>query len=95
MQLGRDGHLRFLQVRLQEVTQRSQIMLQTVHQKAIYPFLLLISIAVCFSHQVSLDGEDSFPCCLTVTPPTRDHDRLGVAVLSGEIDLCVGLFTDL
>lgn len=47
------------------------------------------------SHQLSLDGEDSFSGCLTVGFLACDNDHLGVTVLSREVDLGVGLLADL
>lgn len=47
------------------------------------------------THQLTLDGQDSNPSCLTVALLARDDDHLRVAVLSGQVDLGVGLLADL
>lgn len=52
-------------------------------------------VEVDVSHQLSLDGEDSFPGCLTVALLARDDDHLRVTVLCRQVDLSVRLFTDL
>lgn len=47
------------------------------------------------SHQFSLDGEDSISGRLTVALLACDDDHLGVTVLCRQVDLSVGLLTDL
>lgn len=47
------------------------------------------------SHQLSLDGEDSVSGCLAVGLLACDDDCLRVTVLRWQVDLGVGLFTDL
>lgn len=106
VQLGRDGHLRFLQIGLEDVTRRvsdqalAHVSTHITDYSSKTPFVLFFSFFIAFSlcsfsHQVSLYGEDALPRCLTVTPLPCDHDRLRVAVLRGEVDLRVGLFADL
>lgn len=47
------------------------------------------------SHQLSLDGEDSVSGCLAVGLLACDYDCLRDTVLCWQVDLGVGLFTDL
>lgn len=47
------------------------------------------------SHQFPLDAEDSISGCLTVELLARDDDHLRVAVLCWQVNLGVGLLTDL
>lgn len=46
-------------------------------------------------HQFSLDGKDSVSGCLTVALPASDDNHLRVAVLRWQVNLSVGLLSNL
>lgn len=51
------------------------------------------SLALCFSHQLFLNGGDPISCGFTAALLACDHDHLRVAVFRWEINLGVGLLT--
>lgn len=85
VQPGGNGHLHLLNVGLRGPELSLTWKLPTQHAQ----------VWMEVSHQFPLDAEDSISGCLTVHLLARDDDHLRVAVLRRQVDLGVGLLTDL
>lgn len=93
VQLGGDGNLYLCDVCLNTVKQQlaACIRFGPICQKDGREWALWLR----FVYQLLLNCQDAIPCSLTVCLLPSDDDHLRVAVLSRQVDFCVGFLSNL